>query len=56
MLPLMKDLDRRAIPYIFFVPPSALTHHRGPFVLSDAKAEIRHIVSALAAQSRGSTH
>jgi len=56
MLPLMADLDSRAIPYIFFVPPGSLGHHQGPFVLSDAKAEIRHIVSALAAQSRSSTH
>ncbi len=56
MLPLMADLDSRAIPYIFFVPRGALAHRQGPFVLSDAKTEIRHIVSALAAQSRGSTH
>lgn len=56
MLPLMEVLDSKAIPYIFFVPLCAVGHHQGPFVLSGAKDEIRHIVSALAAQGRGSTH
>lgn len=56
MLPLMEALDSKAIPYIFFVPVCAVGHHQGPFVLSGAKDEIRHIVAALAAQRRGSTH
>ncbi|MDQ1183989.1 hypothetical protein [Agrobacterium larrymoorei] len=56
MLLLMEALDSKAIPYIFFVPLCAVGHHQGPFVLSGAKDEIRHIVSALAAQGRGATH
>ena len=56
MLPLMEALDSKAIPYIFFVPLCAVGHHQGPFVLSGAKDEIRHIVSALEAQGRGSIH
>lgn len=56
MLPLMDELEAKAIPYIFFVPLCAVGSEEGPFVLSTAEEEIRHIVAALSAQDRGTTH
>ena len=56
MLPLMDKLEEMAIPYIFFVPVCAYGSEHGPFVLSGAGEDIRHIVTALSAQDRGTTH
>lgn len=56
MLPLMDKLEELAIPYIFFVPLCAIGSEQGPFVLSSVREDIRHIVTALSAQDRGTTH
>lgn len=56
MLPLMDELEAKAIPYIFFVPLNAVGSEQGPFVLSTAREDMRHILTALAAQERGTTH
>jgi len=56
MVPLMNELEAKAIPYIFFVPSCAAGSEQGPFVLSTESEDIWHIVAALSAQERGTTH
>ena len=53
---LMDELEAEAIPYIFFVPVCAVGSEQGPFVLSTESEDIRHILAALSAQERGTTH
>lgn len=56
MLPLMDELEAKAIPYIFIVPIHAVKSEPGPFVLSAAPRDIRRILAALSEQNCGTKH
>ncbi len=56
MLALVDALEAKAIPFLFVVPHCAIGCEQGPFVLSAETDAITHILTALVAQDRGTTH